>query len=507
MARIPHGERVSLDAIVEARKDIESINTEIPGALAHSTIPEFTAFNYLFPNLQEDPANLLPDKDPAATVENLKKLGETMRDSGDNSAFDSALPAAYTYFGQFVDHDITLIAESADINLEDSELKPLTVAQAQEKIKNVRTPTLDLDPLYGATLDGTPVPRRCGELLLGTVSPSGNKPTGKDSSNDLPRKEPMLGQPKIDRAALIGDPRNDENLIISQLHVAFIRAHRNLIQSRMDFDEAKQTLIQHYQWLIIHDFLRKIADTSIVDDILMHGNRIFRPKVCEFYMPLEFSAAAYRFGHSMVRSKYNYNVNFNNETAATLGQLFAATRFAGKDFEEFATLPEKWIIDWERFLTTNSARQIDTRMVEPLLDLPDQPGTSIKKIKNLAVRNLLRGYLLRMPVGQRVAEAISWKPLSPKEISSAAANEAQLKILRDAGFLERTPLWFYILAEATGRNELGPVGSTIVAEVLIGLVRWSKHSILKQPEWKPTLGPRPGQFFLRNFFEFAGVWK
>jgi hypothetical protein len=505
MTRIWHGERVSLDAIGEARKGIESINRMVPGAMAHAAIPEFTPFNYLFPNLQEDPDNLLPATDPAATVKYLIMLGETMRDKDEDPAFDSTLPAGYTYFGQFVDHDVTLLAESSDINLENPELKPLTLAEVREKIKNVRTPTLDLDSVYGATSDGTPVPRHCAELLLSVVSPSGQKPAGKDENNDLPRKAKEPGKPEIDREALIGDARNDENLIISQLHVAFIRAHRNLVQSRMSLDEAKEILVQHYQWLIIHDFLRKIANTSIVDDILTHGNRIFRPKACEFYMPLEFSAAAYRFGHSMVRSKYDYNVNFNKETAAPLGQLFAATRFQGREFEQYETLPEKWIIEWDRFMA-NRARQIDTRMVEPLFDLPDQPGSSMK-IKSLAVRNLLRGYLLRIPVGQKVAEAIGQKPMSPKAIENVAANEAQLQVLRDANFLEKTPLWFYILAEASGRNELGPVGSTIVAEVLIGLIRWSKHSILKQPEWKPTLGTKPGQFFLRDFFNFAGVWK
>ena len=488
-------------------KEIESINTKTPGALARSPIPEFTAYDYLLPDLQKNPDNLLPSDNPAETVRYLTRLGETMRDEPENPDFNSTIPAGYTYFGQFVDHDLTLTAEAKDIDLERPELAPLSLAQVQEKIKNVRTPTLDIDPLYGATSDGRSVPRHCGELLLSLVSPSGQKPPGKDNNNDLPRKPKTPDRPDIDREALIGDPRNDENLIISQLHVAFIRAHRNLVRARMSFDDAKEMLVRHYQWLIIHDFLRKVANTEIVDDILTHGNRIFRPKRCEPYMPLEFSAAAYRFGHSMVRSKYDYNVNFNKETAATLGQLFAATRFQGKEFEEYETLPEKWIIEWDRFVERrgNRARKIDTRIVE--FDLPQQPGTSVKKIKQLAVRNLLRGYLLRMPVGQKVAAALGCPVMSPAQIERAAANKEQLEVLHEGKFLERTPLWFYILAEASDRYELGPVGSTIVAEVLIGLVRWSKHSILKQPDWKPTLGQKPGLFFLEDFFRFAGVWK
>jgi hypothetical protein len=226
------------------------------------------------------------------------------------------------------------------------------------------------------------------------------------------------------------------------------------------------------------------------------------------FMPLEFSAAAYRFGHSMVRNTYNYNLNFNNLTAATLEQLFNATRFRG-EFDQFDHIPEKWIIQWENFLDggANRARRIDTRIVNPLARLPQMPGLSRMRIRNLAVRNLLRGYLLRIPTGQTVAKALSVSVMSEEEIARAAANDDQLNVLSKNDFLKRTPLWFYILAEASDRNELGPVGSTIIAEVLIGLIRWTENSILSQPGWMPSLGPEPGRFTLTDFFRFAGVWR
>ncbi len=507
MARIRHGEVLSLEELDLARKDIEGINARVGSAVARASIAELTPFDYLFNKLQRDDC-LLPAENPEETVRNLKSLAATMRDPDDGPALDSTIPAAYTYFGQFVDHDITLEAQSQHINLADPALKPLPLNEVRETIKNSRTPQLDLDCVYGPTSDGTPVPRVCAELLVSVVSKSGYRPPGKDEFNDLPRKKRDPGKPSVDREALIGDARNDENLIISQLHVAFLRAHRALVMRGLSYTQAKKTLVEHYQYLIIHDFLRRIANKNIVDDILKYGNRFFRPPACGLYIPLEFNVAAYRFGHSMVRNTYDYNINFRAGSAATLNQLFDATRFSG-DFKEFDHIPEKWIIQWENFLDggANLARRIDTRLAKELFQIPRIPGLPANRIDSLAARNLLRGYLLRMPIGQSVAEAAGVPGMSKKEIERAAANQQQVKVLTDSGFLTRTPLWFYILAEAVERNELGPVGSTIVAEVLIGLVRRTEGSILNQPEWKPSLGANPGRFTLRDLFSLAGVWK
>ncbi len=85
----------------------------------------------------------------------------------------------------------------------------------------------------------------------------------------------------------------------------------------------------------------------------------------------------------------------------------------------------------------------------------------------------------------------------------------QPAILKESGFLTRTPLWFYILAEAafySRGHHLGPVGSTIVAEVLIGILHNSTDSILGDPHWRPTLGDTPGQFDLEDLLKLAGVF-
>jgi nucleoid-associated protein YgaU len=360
-------------------------------------------------------------------------------------------------------------------------------------------------------------------MLVGSVTSliGGEKPflrpPGKDDFNDLPR-QPRSLEPNIDRAARVGDPRNDENLIINQLHVAFLRCHNRLIDEGHTFRQARRILRQHYQHVVVHDYLDRVADPTIVQDILANGPRAFDPAPDDPFMPLEFAVAGFRFGHSMVRGAYDFNLNFNlsNELGtmpATLELLFNFTALSGQ-LGENDTLPDNWIIEWENLLDAGGpfdhARRIDTKLVEPLFALPDvtgipEPGDAGR----LAVRNLLRGYLLRIPTGQAVAGALGLTPLTSAQITAAAADPDQASALVAAGFDTRTPLWFYVLAEAAhgGGNHLGPVGSIIVADVLIGLVKRSQDSIFDVPGgFQPSLPAGPdGQFTLLDLLTFAGV--
>jgi hypothetical protein len=430
------------------------------------------------------------------------------------------LPAGYTYFGQFVDHDITF-----------DPVSKLTRQNDPDALTDFRTPRFDLDSLYGGGPADQPylykqLPEgEAVELLL--------DPDAKDLQRNAQGR------------ALIGDPRNDENLIVSQLQVAFIRFHNAVVSRlRVEYPEldstsrsndllklAQQTVRWHYQWVVIHDFLPRIVgddvvgdDDGVVGDILKpepyksqqnRGEKIICPKL-RFYgwkeqpfMPVEFSVAAYRFGHSMARPSYVLNDWVRAHQPMDPGDFPGASyrvplfsRDGGQPDElsglnGFRRLPEHGALEWKYFLqgTADADAQdphlpqpsyrIDTKLGSPLSQLPASVG---RGERSLAIRNLLRGKALGLPAGQDVARAMG---ITPLEILGEGVSEEVAR---------RTPLWFYILKEAdeiAGGAHLGPVGARIVAEVLIGLLAGDPLSYLSvDPTWSPNRnlpGDLPGE--------------
>ncbi len=536
MARLLHGKVVTADAVQAARERAVTASDAAEPVAFLAAPSDLQDFDYLFPTLQSDPQALLAES--PETVANLKRLAVTMADDDlPGQDGNSPIPAAYTYFGQFVDHDITLEVTSGAVSEDPSgllspDLTPLPLAEVRASIRNGRTATLDLDSIYA-----TPArrhPTKPDHLLVGSVTELGSRPepqarpAGKGLDNDLPR-EPPSTDITHDRAALIGDPRNDENTIISQLHVAFLKAHNRLVDDGHPFDRARRILRQHYQHVVIHDFLRRVADPTVVEDVLTNGNRWYDALSEPFYLPLEFSVAAYRFGHTMIRAGYDFNRNFHTGQdasggPATLEFLFTFTALSGQlGFgapTDHPTLPENWIIEWERLIGDDVepgglARRIDTRLsavvggqrlaLFNLQTIDGQPETGLAA--QLSARNLLRGYRLRMPTGQAVARLLGLPVLTEQQLRGAVG-ERQAAELEAGAFLDRTPFWYYVLAEAAahGGAHLGPVGSRIVAEVLIGLVRRSEDSILRTPGWTVSLPSQtPGRFELADLLRFAGV--
>jgi hypothetical protein len=534
MPRLPHGRvNITIDTLREARDTVADRAEDTNLGFAVVKSPDAKRFDYLFPQLQ-NADDLLPETPD--TVENLIKLGQAMKDTGGDDSGDAEISAAYTYFGQFVDHDITLGTTSADAqNLLSPDLAPLSLEEIRETTRNIRTATFELDSVYNQPAPRDPENR--SKMRIGRVTPLEEegkpflRPDGKADENDLPRRRRRFDTRK-DRAALIGDARNDENTIIAQLHLAFLLAHNKLVDQGESYEGARKLLRQHYQHIVIHDFLgQQIADPQIMNDILANGPQFYNPgEDNEFFLPMEFSVAAYRFGHSMVRADYDFNLNFNRSEnrPATLRLLFTFTALSGQlGFGEgpeagTETLPENWIIEWENFFEGgeffSKARRFDTKLVEPLQELRDELGNPLKDCArdtdpggisaSLAVRNLLRGYLLRMPTGQAVANALGEQVLTEDEIKEGAASPDQVQALEQGGFLNRTPLWYYILVESAVRAEgqhLGPVGSRLVAEVIVGLIQRSPDSILRQPGWEPSLGQQQGRFDLPDLLRFAGV--
>jgi Animal haem peroxidase len=399
--------------------------------------------------------------------------------------------AGTTFFGQFIDHDITFDASSR-----------LGHPTAPETARNFRSPALDLDSVYGAG----PVAQQ--ELY----DPSDHVKLKVESGGlfeDLPRR--------ADGAAIVGDPRNDEHVIIAGLHCAFllfhnravdhVRRHTRLSQPADVFAEARRLTTWHYQWLVLHEFLPLIVGRPMVKDVLRRGRRFYRPARGAAFIPVEFQAAAYRMGHSMVRPSYRANL------AGDAGQPFFAFIFdpsqegkADPDDLRGGTRAARRFVGWQTFFDFGDGevkpnKKIDTKLSSALFDLPLGAIASHDAPTALAQRTLLRHLTWELPSGQRIAHAMGVEPLTPAQLRELAP----LRV----GFERRTPLWYYVLKEAellADGLHLGPVGGRLVAEVLIGLLQADPTSYLAaRPRWQPELPGRGGSFRMTDFLTFAGV--
>jgi len=370
-----------------------------------------------------------------------------------DAAFDNpGIPAGYIYFGQFVDHDMTLDKTPLTNRLQD----PLAM-------RNYDTPWFDLGSIYGKGIKGSPElyeqdPARYGYL----------KVWEHDGLVDVPRDD--VG------AAYLGDPRNDENLIVAQLHTVFVRLHNKFMSQGMTYAQAQRQTRWHYQWLIVNDYLPRIVGRDVVNSLIKRDGTIkftgtfYKPEQpTNPYMPIEYSGAAYRYGHSMIRAEYEMQ---DGHTVP----IFGADGF--EDLRGNRPIPANLWCDWNYFFDIpgleppddrNMARLIDTQLSLPLFTLPPTVvAPTDKAIIALAERNLLRGKRLGLPCGQDVATAMGITPLTNQQLG-----------LKQPGWGGKAPLWYYVLKEAELVNKgkkLGPVGGRIVAEVILGIMALDPES-------------------------------
>jgi hypothetical protein len=469
-------------------------------------------------------------------LNNLRALGDAMSATPDDpkdgiDSEESGIPALYTYFGQFVDHDITFDPVSS-----------LTRAMDPDGLTDFRTPTFNLDNVYGRGPSDQPYMYdgsgrfHVGDPLAGA---------GGHAGFDLPRAHGR---------AIIGDPRNDENSLVSQLQGLMLSVHNRIMNDNpdLDFEEAQQLVRFHYQYVVLHDFLPKIVSGEVLDTLKTGGR--YDPAKIRFYhwrhdpfMPVEFSVAAYRLGHSMIRPGYRLN------DVKLLPIFPPATNPGAEALTGFQTMGAGRALDWDRFIDIDLrargldaddpaaptdpaslkrlqfAYRIDTSLVNPLHKLP--PEVASEPPLSLAERNLVRGWRLRLPAGQAVARAMAVEPLTDdqivigKAVDSPGPGDTVGKIVQavnsrggnGAAFADNCPLWTYILAEAahhrtkmkipvtgggkTWTPQLGPVGGRIVAEVFLGLLYGDGTSYLSlDPLWKPVTGPG---FALRDLVAYG----
>jgi hypothetical protein len=416
------------------------------------------------------------------------------------------VPSGYTYLGQFVDHDLTFDSTSS--------LNPFDVNQPT----NLRTPRFDLDCVYGDGPDAQPF----------MYDEDGAKLLFKNSKEELfpnQAEQDLLRSPN--GRAVIGDKRNDENSIVSQIQLTFVKFHNGVVDQLKTqspdswnvpkdlFKSARNEVRWAYQKLLVEDFLPRIIQGEVLENL--HGltpeqrdkNYALFTKDKRGNLPREFVVAAYRFGHSGVRTGYRLNGKAG-ESGGTRLSIFPSSKALNEPPDSllgFDPLPALHVIDdWRRFfpdtlpnvvpennigdvfdepgngaVRLQYAYKIDTNLVDPLSVLPRQEiageSTTQEAIKaiadrtlpdkkdpprpSLALLNLLRANTYRIQSGQEVAKALRAKgftkaiDLKPDELCIRKAVEDRKGFFEfvpintfTPEFESDTPLWFYILAES-----------------------------------------------------------
>lgn len=484
------------------------------------------------------PKGVAPDE--AARI----ALAEAMTaGAGQPDSVNPTIPAGFTYLGQFIDHDLTM----------DKTAKAFGDTVTIDELLQGRSPALDLDSLYGLGPESEPKFYVDGvRLKMGATAatdfPDGG--TNRDLNGfDLPRMG--VGPTKRERRlALIPDERNDENLAVAQVHLAFIRFHNRVVDhlaaqgtpSADLFAKARDLVVRHYQWMIRTDFLPRIIDAAIVEDVFQNGRKFFErtPKPGDKpTMPIEFSVAAYRLGHSMIRGAYHWNRVFKAGGPGPIASLLLLFTFSGTsgnlspdgdlndpESGSFERLPTNWIADFRRLFDFseagrpdlapadgrgNAAKLVDTLLVDPLKELPlgsfGGRGTNPPPPQlNLAFRNLTRAQMVELASGQQMAKKFGIQPLTSAQIL-VGQNGALLDQLTEEqrqSIATNTPLWFYILREAElNGGLLTGVGGRIAAEVFHRAIEGSDISIVRDPAWRPTLTADGKTFRMTDLLLFA----
>src|SRR5829696_2563063 len=455
-----------------------------------------------------------------------KRLGALMASGGGGT---SQVPAGFTYLGQFIDHDLTFdktnVMLGANVNA--------------TQLLQARSPSLDLDSLYGAgpqdpasakfyAADGMHLKVGKNDAAEGIPARDGfDLPRGAGSSASAKRK------------AIIPDPRNDENLAVAQTHCAMIRFHNRVLDSlpgsvppAQRFAQARELVTKHYQWMIRTDYLPRICRPTAVDSVFSSGRKVFEVGMAPTdvpTMPIEFSVAGFRLGHSMIRAAYNWNKIFDGGSG-TLELLFTFSATGG-NLGGDQRLTGIWLADFRRLYDFkeagrndlavpaakfNRAKNIDTHLVDPLKNLPSKSlGASNipsdEPRRNLAFRNLTRAKMVRLATGQQMATFMRSKGVNIPKLTKAQIRDGNGGVELDSltaaqreALLKDTPLWFYILREAElNGGKLRWVGARIVAETFHRAIEGSQHSIVRDTAWRPTLGPDNQTFRMVDLLLFA----
>jgi hypothetical protein len=533
----------------------------------------FGKYCYMFEDLAKAEVGTVPfggsESDYFGHLDSLRK---TMEEFAGQRDVLSKVPAAYTYFGQFLNHDISapvrvttvsnparrIIEADPDLDVLLSPVRARSINVHLDLLRNEHARPMTLNSLYGggpsdAASSSLYASDKVRFLLADAFDDPAMLPqhrarldlNGK-SKFDLPRD----GAAKV---ALIADRRNDQNLAISQLHLAFMLFHNRVADDvarkfprsgeKFQFEEARRIVTRHYQWCIVHDYLDRTGTSShgSFQGIVPGAKRRFANKLNKpNTVPLEFTTAAFRFGHSMVGAFYDYNEVFSKDGVrpAQLLELFMFTSSKGMLNQvpppgRSPQVPFHWIINWNMFLKDppegSAAESINPRLAGTMLGLQEKMDDSKMRqgLQSICARNLRRGYHRFIPSGQKLANALGLPGLDSNELLQGFGRAQMLssgtlerfeQLITAGQFGSAMPAWAYFLCEAQNANSgkaLGPVAGAIVRETILGLLKLNKSPVIgteqEPPKWNPadnsSLRTSEGKPVdsLRRILEFAEV--
>jgi len=338
-----------------------------------------------------------------------------------------------------------------------------------------------------------------------------------DTVFDVPRTgAPDTADDPPAGTAKIADPRNDQTLIILQLHIAMQKFHNRLVDYMRAagvpraavFESARRLARWHYQWIVIHEFLPAIVGTTTANSVYKETSKApiinikyYKPtnSTGRPFIPVEFAVAAYRFGHSMTRPRYTVRDVFPPTGTTKLGSVSGVPLFdaAPSDITTenpdnnrlngHRELPPRLKIQWSKFFnadftkpTARPVRQFDASLANPLFKLPENALPDTNPLGLLSQRNLRRGRKMGLPSGEKVARLMGVTPLTATQLRTdrsikvkipiASSNVVELvppaeevenqslkSLFSDEEWPGETPLWFYILKEAEHVGDVGAV--------------------------------------------------
>lgn len=509
---------VALTGFLSCNSEQTAETNTPPGPGPSSPSVSGNVFSRMFPEL---PPFTPPTDEAREQVNQLGVRGGLLdaRDDQTNpiNPDNPNMTAGVTFFGQFVAHDLARTQEESLLEQADP-----------RRTTNLRTAELDLDHLYGDGPDRSPelYETTSGDIKFRVEAIPGSERVSRKGAVrfDLPRGPNMR--------AIIADSRNDENLIISQFHLAMLRFHNAVVDrlrsdpavatrsGRERFNEARRQVTWHYQWIILHKFLPLTIGQDRVDDIVQNGPRfyrvddrtqdsLFRNSNGDPLIPVEFAVAAYRFGHSQVRP--SYRANFGPDAGPSVAlSIFTPSADPNdpdpNDLRGGKRAPRRFV-DWQTFFRFDNInplrnKRIDTKLSSRLMQLPGPPIPDMPSdgVQSLASRNLIRQVNFGIPSGQAIARVMGVQGLTADQLAE----------LTPFGLDRSTPLWYYILKEAEVLENglrVGPVGSRIIGEVFIGLLKANQDLCpVIDTNCKPTLPSAvPGDFEITDLLNFAGV--